>query len=333
MTGGGPAQASRVLLADGPALALADSALGSRALLEQTVAWPEGVQTQRMRLTAQVRTADGQDGAVEVSVRLALGSETGEAVCMAGPAWTECALAYDPPAPASHLRVVLAVGAKGHTTVEGGVYWRDVRLAPASGPGDANWVANPSGAGMARRAMPLARSLERLLQAPRGWLIALARPENWSAGALARYGIYAVLAFAGFWGNFGWLQAPLPWPFYLALAALCGGAAVGLVSWLARRLIDRMEGLTAALRQDAAAWLCVGAVLLALVQVALPMIGFAWQPQGRYLLPALLPIGVCLILGLRAAWPARWRGSAEALLLATLALANVAMLSVLAARW
>ncbi len=333
VTEGGAAHGNRVLLPDGPALALTDNDLGHRALLEQTVTWHAGAPAQSVRLTTQVRTDDGQEGAVEVSVRVAAGAEAGETVCTAGPAWTECALTYALPAPASKLRVVLAVGAKGHTAVEGRVYWRAVRLAPAAGPGEANWMANPDGAVMARQAMPLALWLERSLQAPRGWLVALARPENWSAGALARYGIYALLAFASFWGNFGWLQAPLPWPFYLGWLALCGVATVGLVNWLARRLIDRAGGLTAALRRDAAAWLCVGAVWLALAQVTLPMIGFAWQPQGRYLLPALLPIGVCLILGLRAAWPARWRGSAEAVLLGTLALANVAMFGVLAARW
>lgn len=333
VAGSGAAHGGRATLSDGPALALDDSDLSRRALLEQTATWPVGVPAQALRLTAQVRAADGQPAAVEVSLRLAVGQEGDEAVCAAGPAWADCTLTYASPAANSGFRVVLAVGAKGHTAAQGRVYWRNVRLAPVLAPDGVNWVTNPSGVVMARHVMPLARWVERLLQAPRGWLIALARPENWHAGALARYGIYAGLAFAGFWGNFGWLQAPLPWPFYLWLAVLCAGAAVGLVSRLAAQLVGRPGGLSAALRRDAAIWLCCGGALLALAQVALPMIGFAWQPQGRYLLPALLPIGVCLIVGLRAALPARWRGLAEVGLLGTLALANVALFGVVATRW
>jgi hypothetical protein len=79
--------------------------------------------------------------------------------------------------------------------------------------------------------------------------------------------------------------------------------------------------------------LCLAAAALILLQTALPMIGFVWQPQGRYLLPALLPIGVCLIVGLRAGLGQRWRRWAEVLLLGTLLLANGAMFWVIETRW
>ena len=46
-----------------------------------------------------------------------------------------------------------------------------------------------------------------------------------------------------------------------------------------------------------------------LLQTWLPMVGQAWQPQGRYLLPALAPVALLFLVGWEAIWPAsrkRW---------------------------
>jgi hypothetical protein len=51
----------------------------------------------------------------------------------------------------------------------------------------------------------------------------------------------------------------------------------------------------AALRPILAAWLLACALIAA--QTFLPMVGHAWQPQGRYLFPALLPITGLLLAG------------------------------------
>ena len=42
-----------------------------------------------------------------------------------------------------------------------------------------------------------------------------------------RYGLYSLLTFAGFWGNFGWLQRPLSLWVYAVLAVICLLAAAG----------------------------------------------------------------------------------------------------------
>lgn len=98
--------------------------------------------------------------------------------------------------------------------------------------------------------------------------------------------LYLALTFAGFWGNYGWLQRPLPVVLYALLAALTAWAGLGVVlRW--RR--------DAALRAILAAWLLAGALITA--QTFLPMVGRAWQPQGRYLFPALLPITGLLLAG------------------------------------
>jgi hypothetical protein len=314
---------------------------GQRALLEQTVILPGAwnVAGRTLALRAEVRSVTALSEGIEVSLRITDGFNARESVCIAVIEWRPCELFYPLGPETDQLRIVLAVGAKGHTMVEGDVYWRNVRLtspgAMESGlqEAGANLLSNPSGEVPARRIAPLLLWGEGILRAPRGWVVALTKAESWRLDALLRYSTFSVLAFAGFWGNFGWLQAPLPWPFYLWLALLCGLAAVGLARMLASRFIERASEATDYRRAEGVVLLCTAAVALIVVQTALPMIGFAWQPQGRYLLPALLPVGACLILGLRAGLPARWQAKAEAILLGTLAISNVAMFWVLRARW
>ncbi len=111
---------------------------------------------------------------------------------------------------------------------------------------------------------------------------------------LTAYGLYSLLTFAGFWGNFGWLQRPLPVWVYAVLAAICLVAAAGVFRFFASlvsRAIRPSRGIIGV-------WLL--AVALAAGQVFLPMLGRPWQPQGRYLFPALLPIAGLLLVGLDA---------------------------------
>ena len=122
---------------------------------------------------------------------------------------------------------------------------------------------------------------------------------------LTRYGLYSLLTFAGFWGNFGWLQRPLPMWVYAVLAAICLAAAAGLVRFLLRPRCDT----PGVYRGIVKSWLL--AFVLIVGQAVLPMLGRPWQPQGRYLFPALLPIAGLLVIGLDAwlnfsARPYRW---------------------------
>lgn len=111
---------------------------------------------------------------------------------------------------------------------------------------------------------------------------------------LRRYGLYSLLTFAGFWGNFGWLQRPLPVWVYAVLVTLCLLAAAGLFRFF-RRTSAEPSNIS---RGIIGVWLL--AVALAAGQVFLPMLGRSWQPQGRYFFPALLPIAGLLLVGLDA---------------------------------
>ena len=342
VAGGWSGQSSRWVAAGRTGLALFDRSINRRALLEQTIgrqhAWD--VRGRPLVLQAQVRSLDGF---TEVSVRADDNVVATEAVCLAERTWHSCTLSFTPGARSGPIRIVLAVGAKGHTVATGTVQWQSVQLVPVGEPRN-NLLVNSSGERPARRATSLFLWVERFLQAPRGWFLALTQPEQRGMGALLRYAIFGVLAFAGFWGNFGWLQAPFPWPFYVWLAALCGLAAMGVIGKLARELAgcwskedtlfdDYQARIVDWLSAEGPILLCVGAVILILAQTTLPMVGFAWQPQGRYILPALLPIGVCLIVGLRNGLPLQWRKQAETILLTSLTATNVAMFWILSTRW
>ena len=93
-------------------------------------------------------------------------------------------------------------------------------------------------------------------------------------------------------------MVPLSPGWYLLLALVTLAAAGGWIRWW-----RRPRGGNPAHRQ-ACIWFAWGLVL-ALVQAAVPMVVQDWQPQGRYLLPAIIPAGVCFALGLRAWLPQR----------------------------
>ncbi|NLX36666.1 MAG: hypothetical protein GXY68_08280 [Chloroflexi bacterium] len=129
---------------------------------------------------------------------------------------------------------------------------------------------------------------------------------------------YARTTFQSFWGQFGWMAAPLPERVYQPLALVVTIAGVGL---LAGRQRVWQTGSAAYKR---------GVALLA-VSGALTTASFAWynlqfvQFQGRYLFPAMPALSIALACGLVAA--CRRPGWALALLgLATVALIGTGMM-------
>ncbi len=113
--------------------------------------------------------------------------------------------------------------------------------------------------------------------------------EGWRSAANK----FAGTAFHSFWGQFGWMGVPMDTRVYHGLTVLSGLAILGLLlrlggerhRWPTRSPEER-TGL---------------AVLASLV--VLSAASFGWynltflQPQGRYLFPALVPIGVFLAAG------------------------------------
>lgn len=148
----------------------------------------------------------------------------------------------------------------------------------------------------------------RFLHAPPGQVPHLLEPASYSWPSLRRYILYGMLTFAGFWANFGWLTLPLAPQWYMLPLGICLAATVGLLRAVRRRRLG-------------AGWVGMGiAAGLILLQTFLPMIGSGWQPQGRYLFPALLPFSALLAAGWMELAPARlprriWSGALVILLL------------------
>jgi hypothetical protein len=130
---------------------------------------------------------------------------------------------------------------------------------------------------------------------------------------------FAVTSFHSFWGQFGWMGVLLDQRLYQALAILSALAGFGFVVWLVRAGRSRVRFPT---------WQWAAGGLLALSGL-LTLASYLWyntsflQHQGRYLFPALLPIGLAVALGWREALRRRW-----ALLLAALAVASAAVVLV-----
>jgi hypothetical protein len=122
-----------------------------------------------------------------------------------------------------------------------------------------------------------------------------------SAELIARVGWPAYLrqfastTFHSFWGQFGWMAAPLDDRVYTLLAIVSALAGVGAVS-VAWRAVRHWRYLSLRRKRGIllmATWLCVTAA------------GYLWyntkyvQFQGRYLFPAIVPLGVLFTAGLR----------------------------------
>jgi hypothetical protein len=115
---------------------------------------------------------------------------------------------------------------------------------------------------------------------------------------IARYGLGGVLqqalttTFHSFWGQFGWMAVPMPDSTYLLLGLLSLIAFGGWAWWSIEKI---RSGGYRSLRPQS--------VLLALLAL-LTLGGLIWynftfvQYQGRYLFPALIPIGLAFSLGL-----------------------------------
>lgn len=201
----------------------------------------------------------------------------------------------------AYLRVALSTGNPGASPAAGSLVMDDVKLTV--GGREENLLRNGTAEQAASRLDPLLIAARRYAKVPAEWPDAFIGARSYSAESLRRYGLYFALTFPGFWGDFGWLQLPLPISIYVALAAICGTGLVGLIRVGRKRAdlhINRWQ-------RRALWWLSLG-VLMACIQVFIPMIGRSWQPQGRYLFPALWPVVTLLWLGLGACVPNRARG-------------------------
>lgn len=153
------------------------------------------------------------------------------------------------------------------------------------------------------------------------------------AFGLPQFGNWVAGSFHSFWGQFGWMSLPLPQWQYLLLLAL---TAVVLVGWLMRmqnakfkiqsdpttRPRDSSFGAQDDKWASAAPWLGLAIVWFGTTGSYLYYNITFLQTQGRYVFPALAPIGIVCAAGTAAWFPRRTQPAAMvALSLAMLAFA------------
>jgi len=120
------------------------------------------------------------------------------------------------------------------------------------------------------------------------------RTSQWleAMGAFGLLKAFLLTSFRSFWGQFGWMAVPMDERVYGLLVLACFLALWGFLHWLPqgwRALKDAQR---------------LGLILLAL-SLALTALSFLWynlkfvQHQGRYLFPAIIPLGLGFSLGLR----------------------------------
>jgi hypothetical protein len=258
------------------------------------------LQGQTVYATIWVRSADDRPAAGRLTVRDAAGPS--EVDFVAGSHWQSVAIRHTVALTTARVRVAVTLAVNGEAQ-PGGLLLAHAELFSEAG---ADRAGNLLRNGDFRRS---ARLGELLVLAPLQDRVQRFAPRVQTGGGpaaapVARYGLYSLLTFAGFWGNFGWLQRPLPLWIYATLGL--GGlmAAAGVIRCLQRPHAGSCEGARAILL----AWLL--AIVVIAGQTFLPMFGRDWQPQGRYLFPALLPIAGLWLAGLETsltltAWPRR----------------------------
>ena len=106
---------------------------------------------------------------------------------------------------------------------------------------------------------------------------------------------FALTTFKSFWAQFGWMGILIDERIYLMLFLLCALAGLGLLLFSVKNLVNR--GLLSAHQRWALVLLAM-AFLLTFASHLWYNLKFV-QHQGRYLFPAIVPIGLFFVIGLR----------------------------------
>lgn len=122
-----------------------------------------------------------------------------------------------------------------------------------------------------------------------------------TAQAIAESGLknvvfkFGAVTFKSFWAQFGWMGVLINDRLYVALAMLCAMTLLGFTFYALRIFRGR------AILANAQTW-CVSLLIVLLVVAVVDYIAYNFkffQPQGRYLFPALISIAFFFVVGLR----------------------------------
>ena len=131
------------------------------------------------------------------------------------------------------------------------------------------------------------------------------------------------------WGDFGWLNAPLPMAVDLVIEIVVGILLIGLVVWFIRWNRSRQTGPALGQVLFLVASVLAGMAFLHLSDALFYIHTGGVLLQGRYLLVVGSALMFCLMTGLFGLVPARMRGPAATSLLAAMFALNVLSLGVI----
>jgi 4-amino-4-deoxy-L-arabinose transferase-like glycosyltransferase len=131
--------------------------------------------------------------------------------------------------------------------------------------------------------------------------------SDYGAGGLAQR--FLATTYRSFWGQFGWMSTPMPDREYLILGLLAIVALIGWIGWLIQRMKVAPSGpptpsvghgpgggMKKAIRTSPSAVILVLWFVMTLGGYLYYNLTFV-QHQGRYLFPALIPIGLVFAIG------------------------------------
>lgn len=196
-----------------------------------------------------------------------------------GPRWQFFQLRYHMAADADRLQVILA-----GVSTEGGLpafFFDDLSLQSSAG----ELLRNGSAEAPRRR---WEHWMATCLRLPSWFARGLFDPASYDTASVQRYAFYGLVTLGNFWADFGWLTLPLPLWAYALIGLAILASACGL-RWVEELLPEQWQ-------RGALLLLGIQAVLVVVVTF-LPMVGRDWQPQGRYLFPALVPWALLFALG------------------------------------
>ncbi len=136
---------------------------------------------------------------------------------------------------------------------------------------------------------------------------ALSRGDRYPS-AMSSYLLFSLLTFASFWANFGWMNIPLDPAWYGIFAVISLLAFLGLGLRILREIRCSGEQILFRERWQKGAFLVLLlASVLIFAQTCSLMVIQNIPQQGRYLFPAIVPLSILFILGLRELVPSSYR--------------------------
>lgn len=131
-------------------------------------------------------------------------------------------------------------------------------------------------------------------------------------------------AFESFWANFGWMNIPVNPTYYKVLFFVVVTSFIGLVVFLSRVL--RKKEFVDRWQKQSLLFLFISISLVGLIALARSTVYEFIPLQGRYIFPAIAPMGLFFVLGIQSLVPQRHQKFAFILLAVSLFLFDAASL-------